>query len=137
MRKWSKIAAPIGIAVLLVSVLAVGFSVPDVDAAKGGKGKGGGDNGGEITVPDGVFGGTTVATVNPGGDNVWVHAECFQDGALVYEQYVGADSNMQAILHLGPTPSWTGGEADCTAEELTWVRHRFRVVAATTFHVEG
>jgi hypothetical protein len=93
---------------------------------------------GHITVPDGVFGGTTTATVNPGGEKVWVHARCWQDGTLVYEQYVKVDANNQAVLNLGPTPMWTSGAADCDAREGYWARNnRWRTVASTTFHVAG
>jgi hypothetical protein len=39
---------------------------------------------------------------------------------------------------LGPTPMWTGGAADCTAEEGTWSKSgRWRVLARTSFHVYG
>lgn len=93
---------------------------------------------GSITVPDGVFGGTTTATLNPGGSGVWAHAECFQAGKRVYAEYVKADSLNEATFRLGPTPNWSSGPADCTAEEGTWARNgRWRVVADTTFHVSG
>ncbi len=91
---------------------------------------------GSITVDDGVFAGTTTAIVNPGGDNAWAHAECFQGGTLVYAQTVEVDSNNQATLTLGPTPSWQSGDADCTASEDHWNGRRFQTVARTTFHVD-
>ena len=86
-------------------------------------------------MPDGVFGGTTTATANPGGD-VAVHAQCVQGGVTVYAEVVSVDAQNQAVLTLGPTPRWSGGAADCTAEEGYWTRTgRWRVLAATTFHV--
>lgn len=92
---------------------------------------------GTITVPDGVYGGTTTATLNPGG-TVWAFAQCYQDGTLVYAQYVKASSTNTATFTLGPTPMWQGGDADCTAQEGYWGKNgRWRVVAATTFHVDG
>lgn len=120
--------APILVIAAALLMLAVSTGV---DAAKGGNG------GGSISVPDGVFSGTVMATVNPGG-SVMVHAECFQGGTLVYAQYVAPDSNNQAMLTLGPTPSWSGGDADCTAEEGYFGGGgRWHSVASTTFHVFG
>jgi hypothetical protein len=94
---------------------------------------------GEITVPDGVFGGLTTATANPGDDGTWVFAECQQNDVAVYRQYVKVDTaTHQATLTLGPTPSWTGGDASCFAEEGYWSRNnRWRVLASTTFEVSG
>jgi hypothetical protein len=107
-----------------------------VFAAKGGSGNGHG--GGAITVPDGVFAGTTTATVNPGGSGSWAFAQCYQGGTLVYAQYVEADSTNRATFTLGPTPLWTGGSANCTAEEGVWGSSgRWRTVAETTFDVSG
>lgn len=100
-------------------------------AAKGGRGSG------TISVPDGVFASTTTATVNPGSD-AWVRGRCYQGDSLVYEQYVRVDANNQAVLTLGPTPSWLGGSASCTGEELEFGRNaRWRVLATTTFNVDG
>jgi hypothetical protein len=94
---------------------------------------------GVITVPDGVFAGTTTATANPGGEGTWVMAECYQNGAVAYRQYVKVDPlTHQATLTLGPTPSWSSGAASCYAEEGTWFKgSRWRVVATTTFEVSG
>lgn len=92
---------------------------------------------GNVTVnPDPAeFGSMAVATANPGGP-VWIHAECYQDGELVYAQYKKVDENNQAMLTLGPTPSWSGGDAECIAEEGTWGKNgRFRVIASTDFQV--
>jgi len=99
-------------------------------AAKGGR------NGASISVPDGVYAGTTVATVNPGGSDTRVRAKCFQNGGLVYEQRVKVDANNQATLTLGPTPSWSGGPANCTAEEGYYsTSFRWHTLATTTFNV--
>lgn len=92
---------------------------------------------GSITVPNGVFGGTTTATVHT-GPTTWVHAACYQGGAMVYEQYVKADSYNHAVLTLGPTPFWPSGAASCTAAEGTWMSSgKFKVSATTTFSVSG
>ena len=90
-----------------------------------------------ITVPDGVFGGTTTATTHT-GPTTWVHAACYQGGLQVYEQYVKTDANNQAVLTLGPTPFWPSGAAACTADEGTWMANgRFKVSASTDFSVSG
>jgi hypothetical protein len=92
---------------------------------------------GHITVPDGVFAGTTTATLNPGGSGTWAYAACYQNDTLVYAQYVKA-SGTTATFTLGPTPSWTFGAATCVAKEGYWGSNgRFRVIADTTFNVSG
>jgi hypothetical protein len=98
-----------------------------------------GRNSGTLSIPDGSFGGTTTATANPGGAGAWVMAECFQNGTVVYRQYVQMDpATNQATLKLGPTPSWTSGAASCRGEEGTWFKgSRWRVIATTTFSVSG
>ena len=51
MRRWLKIAVPLGIAAVMLSVLAIGFGSAGADAAPGGKGKGNGNwNGGAPTL---------------------------------------------------------------------------------------
>lgn len=93
---------------------------------------------GVISVPDGTFGGTTTATLNPGGSDIWAMAECYQNGTIVYRQYVRNSAENTATFTLGPTPSWLAGAADCLAEEGYWGKSgRWRVIADTTFHVGG
>jgi hypothetical protein len=123
------IAAILGLAALAASAIykpaAFIAGVDNVSAAR--------NYSGHITVPDGNYGDTTVATVNPGGD-VWVRARCFQ-GSLVYEQYVKANGANQATLTLGPTPSWSSGDATCIAQEGTFGKtNRWKVLAETTFN---
>ncbi len=51
MRKWFKVAVPLGIAAVMLSVLAIGFGSASIDAAPGGNGKGNGQgNGGAPTL---------------------------------------------------------------------------------------
>ena len=91
---------------------------------------------GHITVPDGVFAGTTTATLNPGGDTAWAYVECFQNGTLVYQQYLKGNLSNEATFSLGPTPLWSSGAANCTAEEGYWGKNmHWRTLAATTFSV--
>ena len=95
----------------------------------------GGRNSAVITVPDGVFGGTTTATANPGGD-AWVYVACFQAGERVMGEYQLVNSENQATFRLGPTPSWSGGAATCVGQEGYWAKSgRWRVLAETTFDV--
>ena len=91
-----------------------------------------------ISVPDGVFAGTDVATVDPAGGSIWVDARCYQSGKLVYEQWSAVNGSLQATLTLGPTPSWTSGAASCTATANQLQRSgRFKQLASTTFSVSG
>ena len=58
-------------------------------------------------LPDGAFGGTTTATVNPGGEGTWARAFCYQDGAMVYGQYV--QGGRQQPRHV---PAWANAELE-------------------------
>ena len=106
-----------------------------------------------ITVPDGVFGGTVVATVEnaevpPNGNEgagIWVSARCYQGGELVYGQMAKVVDG-QAELTLGPTQIWqgenpgeSGGAAHGEAAVGYWTDNfsRFRELADTTFEVSA
>ena len=120
----------------IVGVLALGFSAVYQPAGLI-AGLGDADAGrttASISVPDGAFGGTTTATVNP-GDSV-VYFACFRGGERVMAAYKATDANNQATVKLGPTPSWLSGEATCIAQEGTRSNSgRWRVLAETTFYV--
>ena len=95
-------------------------------------------NRGTISVPNGVFAGTTTGTVNPGGSDIWAMAECYQNGTLVYRQFVESGADSTAMFKLGPTPLWQGGAAACKAFEGYWSHSgRWRTIASTTFNVSG
>jgi hypothetical protein len=112
------------------------LSIPSF-AAKGG----GGRQAGVITVPDTVHGGTTTATVNPGGD-VYVFVQCYTPqlgGEYVYAKYFDVIDNTAL---LGPLQSrmWQEGAAGCRAQEGYFMRDGFGkwvVVAETTFNVSA
>ena len=89
-----------------------------------------------IVVPDTTFGGISNATVAGG---MWVYAQCFQNGDLVFGQYKKADASGAVVLgYFGPTPSWSAGSANCTAQEGSWSNNgRWRGSASTTFNVAG
>ena len=123
----------VGIVAALLLALAPAFS-PAEDLA-GIKGATAGRGQAHISVPDGVFGGTTTATLNPGGD-IWALGACYQGDSLVWLQYAHADDGRTATFTLGPTPLWQGGAATCIAEEGNWAKNgRWRYVATTTFSV--
>ena len=88
-----------------------------------------------LTIPDGVFGGTTTATANPGGDS-WVYVACYRSGDRVLGAYERVNGDNQATFRLGPTPSWLSGAAQCVGQEGYWAKSgRWRVLAETTFEV--
>jgi hypothetical protein len=88
-----------------------------------------------ISVADGTFGGTTVATVEAGGD-VLAKAECYQGDSLVYFEIFPPGPDNTVTFTLGPTPLWQGGDATCTAQAGNWAKNgRWRAVAKTTFEV--
>ena len=88
-----------------------------------------------LSVPNGVFGQTDTAVTSPG---LWVDATCSQNGAVVYEEWVAADASGNAVLTLGPTPSWTGGAAGCSATaNMLMSTGSMKTVASTTFSVAG
>ena len=56
-----------------------------------------------------------------GTDYPWVTVKCLQNGDPVYKQSNGIfPTSLNQIFTLGPTPSWTGGGADCTAYLQDW-----------------
>lgn len=116
----------------LIALLVVGLVAGTALAGKGGTGKPA-PTGGTLTVLDGTYGSTTVASA--GSAYVWVHAKCSQAGTLVYEQWVKTDASGRGTLTLGPTPMWNSGAADCWAESGTWTNSRWRQAATTTFRV--
>jgi hypothetical protein len=122
------------------------FALVPAGAAVAGKGGGGNGNGhttGTITVPDAEYGGTTTATVNPGGAETYVFVQCYAPdfgGEYVYAAYFSVDSTNQAVI--GPLWStlWTQGDAACQAQEGYFTRNgfgRWESLATTTFHVAG
>jgi hypothetical protein len=103
-----------------------------------GKSAGGGKTPGAVVkVDNGAFGGTTTAYAGP-ASATWVRALCYQGGRLVYEQYRVFDSSRRATLQLGPTPSWSGGAATCTAQDGYWRNgSTWRVTSTSSFSVSG
>ena len=114
----------------------------------GGGGKPGGGNGGTIELvllnsADGVanygeqvtFRVSTSATSYP-----YVTLKCTKEGVLVYQASKGIfPTSLGQNFTLGPTPSWQGGEADCTATLEDWDSYSkngsITPLASTSFHV--
>lgn len=118
---------------VLVAGLLTGLAASTVLAAPGG-GKPGGGTTSTFVVPDGTFGGTTTAR---GGTGSWVHAVCYQNGSIAYEQWVRYGAAKTAVLTLGPTPSWYGGSATCIGQDGYFSNSRWRVNATDEFTVSG
>jgi hypothetical protein len=133
----------------LIAMLVVGLMAGTAFAGKGGGKPSGGNTSGGGTISlrlmngdtEPIFGHTvtfalsTTATAYP-----YVHLRCFRGGSLVLESWQGFFST--AIGHpwltLGPSNSWSGGDADCTANlEKATSKGSWSVLAATSFHVFG
>src|SRR5262245_7001243 len=90
-----------------------------------------------FTVDDGRYATTTVAHRGSSGAT-WAHAKCFQNGTIVYEQWVKFGTSTTATFTLGPTPSWSSGGATCTGEEGWWQSGtRWRVLGTDSFTAAG
>jgi hypothetical protein len=91
-----------------------------------------------LTVAGARLGGTAVFTAHPGDEGMWVHATCAQSTTTVLNQWVRVDATHRATVSLAPSASWSAGPAACTAEEGYFSSNgRWRVIAATTFTVQG
>jgi len=118
----------------IVGPSAVGDASPMLSAKGGGGKPGGGTTGGgtlSIKMPlvddtnsDGVpsfrdtltFNVQTTATVYP-----YVTLRCYQNGVLVSKESNGMfPTSLGQNFTLGPTASWTGGTANCTATLENW-----------------
>ena len=66
----------------------------------------------------------------------WVNLKCYQGRDLVAEGWDGFfDGALGDRLFGLYSPTWTGGDADCTAALVTSVNGRYRELASTSFHV--
>ena len=119
-----------------------------VPAAVAGKGKGGPSP----TAPAGTI---KLVPLNPSPDGLvhyrqqvtfdvytsataypWVLLECSQNGSLVYQYSKGIfPTSLGQIFTLGPTPAWTGGDADCRASLQKWDGRKKTTLATLNFHV--
>jgi hypothetical protein len=114
-------------------------------AAPGGKQGGGESKGGggkassTFVIPDGVYGGTTNATVSNAPDYTWIESSCYQDGSPVIYNRLEVGDDGTATLTLGPTTGYVAGVggADCEAEAKYWhlKRQKWVPLGHTAFHV--
>jgi len=95
--------------------------------------------GASITAPEDVNFGETFDVVAWEGTNgpdhdYWAKAECYQ-GTLVYAQFIHIELGYTTFT-AGPTPSWTGGAAECVVLLGYWnQRGTFSDVAVDEFSV--
>ena len=100
-------------------------------------------SGGTISINEAApyrFGQRMTFTVSaPGVASPFVVNECFQGGVRVYSEVHGMwpGALYGSTFTLGPTSTWTGGDADCTAKLDDQSRKRPVVLAEISFHVYG
>lgn len=130
---------------LIAAVIAVVLAlVPVALAGKGGKPSGGGTmNLVLLNSTDGLphFGQKVTFNVSTTATNYpWVTLKCYQGGGLVYEESNGIfATSLNKVFTLGPTPSWPGGNADCTAYLQDWDSYskngRIQTLTSMSFRV--
>lgn len=130
------------LAIAVVTTLTVAGIAPAI-AAKGGK-KGDGGSSATISVVESapfVIGqDINFATSGSRSSTPWIRVSCYQDGERVYFESnpVGGNYFSDDTFTLGPTPSWTSGDASCQAKLGFFARNgRWRVEASTSFNVNG
>jgi len=106
---------------------------------------GNGGGGGTISLvllnsTDGLphFGQQVTFNVSAPFSQPWVNLKCYQSGTWVSGEWGGFfdGSAYDQIFALGPSNSWAGGDADCTADLVEWTAKGSLVVqASTSFHV--
>lgn len=77
---------------------------------------------------------STTATAYP-----WVEVRCYQNSMLVYDNSAGffASYKFPQEFTLGPTGSWTGGAANCTASVISYDSKRTKTIATLSFGVSA
>ena len=86
------------------------------------------------------FGEHVTFTVSTGRtDYPWVQNRCWKGDKLVYEQWHGFFDGYQfgQIFTLGPTPSWSGGDATCTARLVSKNNGQYHTLAKADYQVSG
>ena len=139
---------------LVVALVVALALIPAAVAAKGG-GAGGGRPGGggtgggsySVTVSPAApytFGEsvyvTTNAPVYPNNTGPWISLACRQNGVVVGgSTHAGFSSGWYYNwpFQLGPSQSWTGGDADCTVTVSHTSNNKSITDASTSFHVYG
>ena len=77
-------------------------------------------------------------------EHFWLRNECYQGGIIVYAQLqpvvwdAAVETGTAGTFTLGPTPSWTGGAADCQAFFVDMFNNRNDELRSTaTFYTVG
>ena len=84
------------------------------------------------------FGAEVTFDVKTTAERPQVEARCYRNGVQVYSEFHGFFEGawFGQIFTLGPTPSWSGGDADCTARLFVYTKRGTQSTLATTsFHV--
>lgn len=138
--------------IALIAAVAALALVPTALAGKpgggGGKPGGGGNTGGSSSLSSPVPLNSTDGLLHYGQQFTFnvsttvvrpqVEAQCYRSGTRVYDEWHGffEGAMFGQTFTLGPTPSWQGGEADCTAQLVSYSNNgRLNVHATTSFHV--
>ena len=135
------------LAVTLLVSLSLLASLPALAAKAGGKGGGSGSSISLVLVNQ-VARATsapyygdqvTFAVDTSRTDYPWVQNRCWQGDKLVYEEWHGffAGYKFGQTFTLGPTPSWSGGDATCTARLVKKASGRYQTLATTSYAVTG
>ncbi len=130
---------------LIVLVMATILATVTTGAAVAGKGGRGHSGGGSISLvllnsTDALphYGQQVTFNVSTTTTKPWVGLDCSQNGTWVYGSWAGFFSGYDwgQTFTLGPTNSWFGGAADCTAKLVTFSTNgRENILATTSFHV--
>jgi hypothetical protein len=130
--------------VLILTVVPAGLAAKGGNGGDSGHGKpGGGGSASSLTLvvvsspySDGLphFTGQVTFDVVTTEAKPWVNVSCYQNGNWVSGQWHGFWEGYQfgRVFTLGPTPSWTGGGADCTARLATISKTGRETTLATT-----
>jgi hypothetical protein len=131
--------------VTLLASLSLLASLPALAAKAGGKGGGSGSSISLVLVnqvaraTSGPYYGdqVTFAVDTSRTDYPWVQNRCWQGDKLVYEEWHGffAGYKFGQTFTLGPTPSWSGGDANCTARLVNKSNGRYQTLATASYSV--
>ena len=127
-------------------VAASALALPSL-AAAGKPGPGGTTRGGnsltlvQLTPRDGgpAFGDTVTFSLVTTSTQPYVRVDCYQNGTNVYTETNGFFPSYPwgQEYTLGPTLTWTGGGASCTAQLITATRKGYSTLAQISFAVSA
>jgi hypothetical protein len=130
----------------LIALIVVGVVAGTVFAARGGHSTGGAGSYSVSVTPDGpyTFGESVYVSTNapiyPSNTGPWIWLRCYQGSTLVLSGDHAAFPSgwyYNWPFKLGPTQSWSGGDAECTVRVAHTQRNKVVIDASTSFHVDG